>query len=47
MPVDRLVSDATLAFYDQHLKSDPDASSRFQDLVQAAGTEVLKFEPSA
>ncbi len=39
-PVDRLVTEATLAFYDQHLKGDASARARLEDLVEAEGDQV-------
>jgi dienelactone hydrolase len=42
-PVDdwgTVVTEAALAFYDAHLKDDPDGWSRVQDVVETAGPEV-------
>lgn len=39
-PLDELVTRATVAFYDQQLKADPDAASRLEALVAAAGPTV-------
>lgn len=44
--LDALVSEATLAFYDQHLKGGPDATPIIEQLVDAAGPKVASFEPS-
>lgn len=39
-PLDELVTRATLAFYDAHLKDDPAGSERLDALVAAAGPQV-------
>lgn len=45
-PLDALVSKASLAFYDQHLKDGPDATPIIEKLVEKAGPEVATFTPS-
>lgn len=44
-PLDALVSKATLAFYDEHLKDGPDATPIIEKLVREAGPEVATFTP--
>lgn len=44
--LDTLVSRATLAFYDQHLKGGPDATPIIEKLVTKAGPKVATFSPS-
>jgi dienelactone hydrolase len=46
-PVDAwgtVVTEAALAFYDAHLKDDPDGWARVQDAVEAAGPDVATLE---
>lgn len=45
-PLDALVSKASLAFYDQHLKDGPNATPIIERLVKTAGPEVATFTPS-
>lgn len=45
-PLDELVTRATIDFYDQHLKDDPDAETRLDDLVAAAGPQVATLTPA-
>ncbi len=39
-PLDAMVTRATLAFYDQHLKGAPDGARRLEEVVAGAGPEV-------
>lgn len=45
-PLDTLVSETSLAFYDQHLKGGPDSIPIIERLVAKAGPTVAKFEAS-
>ncbi len=45
-PLDRFVAQATLAFYDEHLKDDRAAGARFAKLVADVGPKVATFEPT-
>jgi len=46
-PLDALVTRATLAFYDAHLKDDPTAEDRLAGLVADAGPDVARLGPPA
>lgn len=45
-PLDMLVANATLAFYDSVLKDDHTGMQRIEELVAAAGPAVARFEPT-
>jgi len=45
--LDRLVSDATLAFYDRWLKGDPSGTARLHSSIDSAGPDVAKLEESS
>ena len=45
-PLDKLVAEATLAFYDAHLKGDATGQQRLESVVADAGPEVAKFDPT-
>lgn len=44
--LDTFVSQASLAFYDDHLKGGPDSTPIIEDLVDAVGPKVATFIPS-
>ena len=44
-PLDELVTRATVDFYDQYLKDDPEAAAQLDALVAAAGPQVATLTP--
>lgn len=45
VPLDQLVADLAITFYDEHLKGDATASGRFSQLLDD-GADLVSFEPS-